>query len=473
MNIRLKSFNQEEESMNEEKIGGISLNDTSTATMEDLNTGGTSVALAMDEASRETKGNHHLDERNVSASGVPTDESGKSGNMSVGTSQNDVYTIGTQRLVNVSNRLSATYENQIVNIMSYIDEGRTAEAMQMAQDLVDHNMSNEVAWLMYARAKKAWGDNALAIKGFEQAIAINSRFALAYNDLGVFYGDNEQFEQAIYYLNKALEFEPTNTDYMADVVLVLGETDGTESAIEKCKYFIDISEDKILLQNILGMLYVYLSDEYLVDVPDDYWDPNCDTTPGFISLEDIQDVRKYCNEAKSLLTLDAFKDHAERAEFLLQVCDDNCQLRRCHKKIYTAFHAIMAFVFYTLITLVYGAPLAIAIAVFTFKADYFPLYVYNYIWLTGSDDPLKYSKDSFYQNHDVLKTMADGAKEAYAQADSNDDSLGWSILKAFFKSQVWFLKARLQFYKRYINQKKEQKKSRISEVKTDDIQPQA
>lgn len=459
--------------MNEEKIGGISLNDTSTATMEDLNTGGTSVALAMDEASGETKGNHHLDEMNVSASGVPTYESGKSGNTSVGTSQNDVYTIGTQRLVNVSNRLSATYENQIGNIMSYIDEGRTAEAMQMAQDLIDHNMSNEVAWLIYAFAKKAWGDNALAIKGFEQAIAINPRFAYAYYSLGEFYADNDQFEQAENYFNKALELEPTNIDYMADLVLVLSITDCFETAIEKCKYFIDISEDKTFLQNRLGMLYVALSNEYLLDIPDDYQDPNCDTTPGFISLEDIQDVRKYCNEAKSLLTLDSFKEEAERAEFLLQLCDDNCQLLRCHKKIYTAFHAIMAFVFYTLITLVYGAPLAIAIAVFTFKADYFPLYVYNYIWLTGSDDPLKYSKDSFYRNHDVLKAMADEAKEAYAQADSNDDSLGWSILKAFFKSQVWFLKARLHFYKRYINQKKEQKKSRISEVKIDDIQPQA
>lgn len=459
--------------MNEEKIGGISLNDTSTATMEDLNTSGTSVASAMDEASGETKGNHHLDEMSASAVRVPIDESGKSGNMSVSTSQNDVYTIGTQRLVNVSNRLSATYENQIGNIMSYIDEGRTAEAMQMAQDLVDHNMSNEVAWLIYAFAKKAWGDNALAIKGFEQAIAINPRFAYAYYSLGVFYADNDQFEQAEHYFNKALELEPTNIDYMSDLVVVLSINDCFETAIEKCKYFIDISEDKTFLQNRLGMLYVALSNEYLLDIPDDYQDPNCDTTPGFISLEDIQDVRKYCNEAKSLLTLDSFKEEAERAEFLLQVCDDNCQLLRCHKKIYTAFHAIMAFVFYTLITLVYGAPLAIAIAVFTFKADYFPLYVYNYIWLTGSDDPLKYSKDSFYQNHDVLKAMADGAKEGYAQADSNDDSLGWSIIKSLFKSQVWFLKARLQFYKRYINQKKEQKKSRISEVKTDDIQPQA
>lgn len=71
-------------------------------------------------------------------------------------------------------------------------------------------ISARCVWLIYAFAKKAWGDNALAIKGFEQAIAINPRFAYAYYSLGEFYADNDQFEQAENYFNKALELEPTN-----------------------------------------------------------------------------------------------------------------------------------------------------------------------------------------------------------------------------------------------------------------------
>lgn len=456
--------------MSEEKIGGISLDDIMAAAKTGLDDG-SSVSSATN-SKKDLKAPPFKNSKN--GSDIASDESDSKKEMQnkVGTS-NDIYTIGTVKLINVTNRLTGTYEDMLVDIMSYLDENRTAEAMQLAQELVDHNMSNEVAWLIYAYAKQAWGDKVLAQKGFEQAIAINPRFALAYNDFGKFYADNEQIEQAAYYFNKALEFDPMNTLYMGNVALTLTFTDSYDAAIEKCKYFIDISEEKTYVQNILGKIYVNLSKEYVVDVPDDYQDPNCDTTPGFISLEDIQDVRKYCNEAKSFLTLDEFKDDAEMAELLLQACDEDCKLMPCHKKIFTVFHAVMVFIIYTLITLVWGAPLALVAAIFTFKADYFPGYVYNYVWCTGSDDPLKYSRDSFYRNHEMLKAMADGARDGWNSGGSSSDSVGMELLGGLFKSQIWFLKARWQFYKRFIKQKKEQKKNSIGTVQVDDIQSQA
>ncbi len=481
--------------MNEEKIGGISYDDIMAAAMDGLddnpkNNSSVSSGVHNDRESFSNNGKSvdavpvsrttFVGSNTVDVGGTQvnteTQNSGTAINSDISgnISNNSFYTIGNCEFVNVTNHLSGIYEQMLINILDYIEANRTAEAMQMAQDLVDHNMSNELAWLVYANAKKAWGDNALAIKGFEQAIAINPRFAMAYNDLGKFYVDNNQFEQAADCFNKALEFEPMNTMYMGNVVLSLAITDSYGAAIEKCQYFIDISEEKTYLQNILGKVYINLSKEYVVDVPDDYQDSNCDTTPGFISLEDITEVRKYCNDAKSLLTLDEFKEDAEMAEMLLQACDEDCQLFPAHKKIFTIFHAVMVFIIYTFITLVWGAPIAIVAAIFTFKADYFPGYVYNYVWCTGSDDPLKYSRDSFYRNHDLLKAMADGAKDGWNSTDSStSDSLWWELLKGLFKGQVWFLKARWQFYKRYIQQRKEQKKNSIGTVKTDDIQPQA
>ena len=347
------------------------------------------------------------------------------------------------------------FEEMYDQVFDLIGKGRTAEAMDIAQKLVDANMSNEAAWFAYAHAKKEWGDSALAVKGFEQAIAINPEFVQGYIELAWFYGENEQSDVAIKYAQKALEISPTNVEAMDCVVRSLYDLEGIESAIAKCTEYIDMADEKIELQNLLGKLYVDKARLYVVDVPDDFQDPGCETTPGFVSLEDINDVRNYCNKAKSLLTLDRYKDDLEMADILLGVCDEDCELEACHKKGYTVFHSIIVFIFYTLITLIWGAPLGIAAAIFTVKADKFPRYVYNYVWCTGSDDPLKYSRDSFYSNHDTLKAMADGAKEGWDSAGGSSDSI-WSGL---LKDQFWFLKARIQFYKRSIKEKKEQKKN--------------
>ena len=383
----------------------------------------------------------------------------------------DTYTIGAVRFVNVTNRLSVEYENMACDIMSYIDANRTAEAVQKAQQLVDHNISNEIAWLIYAYAKEAWGDNTMALKAYEQSVAINPRFALALNDIGVFYGKNENAEKAQYYFEKALENDPTNVLYMGNVAFGLCFTENYNAAIEKCKYFIDISDEKIYLQNMLGRIYVELSGEYVVDVPNAFDNPAEGTTPGFISLEDIQEVRKLCNNAKSLLTLEAFSDDSEKAETYLQLCDEDCRLLPCHKKSYVIIHAVIVCILYTFCTLIWGFPIALAVAIFTAKADYFPQYVFNYVWYTGSDDPLKYSRDSFYKNHDILKAAADGAKDGWNNSTSSSGSLSGEIFSELFKSQYWFFKARIQFYKRFIQQKKEQKKNSIGTVQVDDIQP--
>lgn len=341
------------------------------------------------------------------------------------------------------------FEEMYDQICDLIGKGRTAEAMDLAQKLVDANMSNAEAWFAYAYAKKAWGDMTLAVKGFEQSVAIDPEYVPGYIELAWYYGENEQPDTAIKYAQKALEISPTNIEAMGLVVRCIHDSDSIDSAIAKCTEYIDMADEKIELQNLLGKLYVNKARLYVVDVPIDYQDPGRGTTPGFISLEDIRDARECCNKAKSLLTLDSYKDDLETAEILLKACDEDCELETCHKTWYTVFHAVIVFLFYTLITLIWGAPLGIIAAIFTVKADKFPMYMYNYVWCTGSDDPLKYVSDSFYSNHDVLKAMADGAKEEWERGE-----LGNSISGNILKGQFWFFRARIQLYKRLIKGKK-------------------
>ncbi len=381
--------------------------------------------------------------------------------------QDDVYTIMGLKFVNVTNRLSPAYEKKVCDVFSCVDANRTAEAMQLAQELVDHNISSEVAWYVYAHAKEAWGDNALAQKGYEQAIAINPAFPKPYNDFGLLLAAQDKYEAAVRYFEKAVELDPSSEIYMGNAAYFTSCSDSYNAAIEKCKYYIDISAEKTFLQNILGAIYVALSKEYVVDVPDDFEDPDAGTTPGFISLEDIREVRNLCNQAKSLITLDQFKDDADMAESLLQACIEDCKLEPAHKKSFTIFHAVCVFIIYTFLTLVWGAPLALLLAIITVKADNFPRYMFNYVWCTGSYDPLKYVSDSFYRNHEILKA----AKDGWNSVPSDSSSVWGDIFKEFFKSQIWFFKARIQFYKRFIKEKKEQKQNSIGTIRTDDINP--
>lgn len=87
------------------------------------------------------------------------------------------------------------FEEMYDRVFDYINAGRTAEAMQVAQQLVDTDMSIAESWWAYANAKESWGDNELAKKGYEQVIAIKPDFVDGYVALANIYikSDNEQY----------------------------------------------------------------------------------------------------------------------------------------------------------------------------------------------------------------------------------------------------------------------------------------
>lgn len=489
--------------MNEEKIGGMSLDDIMAAAMDglddssndahetfssdkktakdyvstfgdsvstggEINTnGGTTLVGGMQTGDENNKGNGSTLVGDISTNGkIDTDYGSKSdvdmpidnvigtnNDSSLGysnvssktavTNKDDVYTIGYMNFPNVKNKLSAEYENKVCEILDYVDNNRTAEAMQLAQDLIDHNMSNEVAWYVYALAKDAWGDKALAQKGFEQAIAINPVFAVAYNDLGILYLENNEYEKAKFYFEKAVDNSPKETLFMGNLILAMSHTDSYDAAIEKCLYFIDISEEKTDLQNILGSIYVDKAWKNTYDIPDaEGGEPDI----GFITLEDIKESRELCRKAKALLTLDKYKDQVERCDVCLELCDKDQNTKvRASGISFLMIHAAITFVvcFFLLYTII-GIPCIFIAPWATFVANRFPMYMYNFADYYGYEDPLMYNKRKKIFNGERPKEMR------------NPDNANLSIFLAY----VWVVKTRISWYKRVIDGIKEKKQEK-------------
>ena len=366
----------------------------------------------------------------------------------------DVYKIGNMRFVNVTNKLPKEYEDMVIDISNLMTSKRAAEAMQSAQILLDNNMSNEIAWMIYALAKDTWGDRELAKKGFEQAIAINPKFAAALNEYGFFYVRSEDYNTAIDYFNRALECDEKNQQYMRDVAYCLMFTDSYDAAIEKCKYFISVADNKTYLENVLAEIYVECCSECVVDVPVNVNDPSQGTEPGFIYLNDIREVRKHCLEAKELLTLDSFSETKEKCESLLALCDDNeFNTFRLKKWPYLIFHTLITFIIYGFISVItwgIGVPFLIIATYANIKGDYFPMYMINYAYYTGTDDPLKYKEGSLRES--VANGLVDGWRS------SGENTYGTEMTLSFIQSRFWFLRQRLSFYKRLLRSKKKKNK---------------
>lgn len=303
-------------------------------------------------------------------------------------------------------------------VFDLIDKGRTAEAMDLAQQLVDANMSNESAWFAYACAKKSWGDITLAIKGFEQTVAINPKFVLGYQGLAEIYGDKEDFETAIQYLDKALEIEPLNADIMYYKVMAVVDLHGVEAAIQLCKQYIENAEEKIQLQNLLGCLYVDKAEKLLVDVPENSDEPQSDSVLCFISLVDIETAQQLCTSAQALLTLDEefYKKYKSRANFILNVCADDLKVNRWSKVSWVIACMVTTFVVYYVLLGIFqfiSQPIATIFGMagiiapwFCIPASRFPQYQINYAVYTGSY-PWKFKNTTIGNLQEQATTITD------------------------------------------------------------------
>ncbi|WP_443723029.1 tetratricopeptide repeat protein [Ruminococcus sp.] len=339
------------------------------------------------------------------------------------------------------------FEEMYDRVFDYINAGRTAEAMQVAQQLVDTDMSIAESWWAYANAKESWGDNELAKKGYEQVIAIKPDFVDGYVALANIYikSDNEQYATEL--LKKAIEIDELNVYAQDMLVRCISDIEGVDNAIRLCEHFIEISEEKIVMQNLLGELFVDKADEYIVrDIPNVLDDPSQGVGPGFVSIDDIEAARTLCKKARALLTLDDQEETIKYCDEILQACDeDQYQTMRISGWFFLISHAFITTVIYLLLSpFIIGIPCLLIAPWATFKANYMPLYMVNYAYYTGTGDPLA------YKNERLANLQRAAADNGILEGDFGN------ILKA----HIWVIRSRISYYKRFLKARKEKKQNK-------------
>ncbi len=286
------------------------------------------------------------------------------------------------------------FDKMYNQVFQLLENNRKAEAIDVAQQLVDSNMSDENAWFAYACAKKEYGDLIAASKGYEESIAINPDYILGYIGLGDLYGDNSDFEKAIQFYDIALNIDPINILAMHNKILAVAELNGKEKAVELCQEFIVKSNGNAALKNLLGLLYIEQANDLLVDIPDEPSNQKSETTPGFISLKDIETARQLCISAKSLSTSDEQFDIEKKADFILKCCDEDTKVIRWSKISGVIVNMGITFVFYSLLCAIAEfSGLSVATQIFAFlglvvpwlciPACRFPAYKINYAHYSG------------------------------------------------------------------------------------------
>ena len=89
------------------------------------------------------------------------------------------------------------------------DKKDSKQTSQTAKKKVEP-VKNADYWFDRGALCATYGNDAAAIKYFQQAIKLNSKRSGAYFEQGISYGQLGQFEKAIPLLNKAIEMEPQN-----------------------------------------------------------------------------------------------------------------------------------------------------------------------------------------------------------------------------------------------------------------------
>lgn len=343
--------------------------------------------------------------------------------------------------------MEKNFDEMYDQVFELVDAGRTAEAMSVAQELVDHNMSNELAWGAYGHAKLAWGDIPLAVKGFEQVIAINPNNYLGYAALGQCYVESGNYDIAINSFEKAISIDSSKGDLWIEYISAIDKAYGEDAAIEKCLYAIDIVTEKTELENLLGVLYVDKAWDNTYDIPCE----DGDSSIGFITLEDIKESRELCRKAKTLITLEKYNNQIERCDTCLRLCDeDQYQKIRVSNISFLIIHFFISIIvcFFLMYTII-GIPCIFIAPWATFCANRFPMYMVNFALYHGCEDPLIYNK----------KGAATKGAEFVADTFFNADNAG------IVKAHIWVIRTRLAWYKRVIDnmkQKKEDKKLNLN-----------
>ena len=114
-----------------------------------------------------------------------------------------------ERLVAVKNAVDADpeWDKTLLNMaIAMRENGRVGEALWAAQRAIEVSANNDGAWLEYGNALEMMNKNEAAREAFAEVLRINPRNAKAYVNLAGFHGGEPEI--AIKLLNKAIEIDP-------------------------------------------------------------------------------------------------------------------------------------------------------------------------------------------------------------------------------------------------------------------------
>lgn len=393
---------------------------------------------------------------------------------------------------NFQNTLTGEALDTFNRIFDLSDNGRTVEAVQLAQMLVNENISNEFAWYACGYAQDKEKNTAEAIKCYKQAVAINASFAIAHLELAQLYYDQEEIDLAKFHAETTVKLDYSLNQAKAILCDITKVNEGLDVAIDRLQNYIDKAEVKTELQNYLGTYYVEKAYEFVFDIPDrPFFDPmtkalklqkgivdddDVDTFPGFISKYDIADARMYANKALGYLTLDNpfINDYRDLCNQLIEQCEIDEELLPLSNEKFIKVYQVLLGVFHFLIafcTWGIGLPLLVGAAIVK-KANLVPGYIMNYMLFFNSETPLDFKERDTREKidkHPFIKDMLlDHSKNKKENAvmsllgSLQNDGLFTFLGKEILHYHMYFLKCRLAFYKRYIEMKKAQKKQRDS-----------
>lgn len=141
----------------------------------------------------------------------------------------------------------------LAELWKLIDAGRYLDAVEGGKKLVEHTRNDYLAWEVYARANYYRKDYRTAINAAEKAIGCSPQKAELYADASEYLAADQQWDQAVIQLNRAIQLEPNNSNYKlelasiyighevwADAEAVLNGILSQDSANSTARYFMAI-----------------------------------------------------------------------------------------------------------------------------------------------------------------------------------------------------------------------------------------
>lgn len=137
-----------------------------------------------------------------------------------------------------------------------IDKGQVDLGLEYLQEIKGLEGSNYEYYILKGNAHSIKGDIEKALSMYNHALSITfeDEAEVCYN-IGISLEHLAFFEEAIYYLEKAIEIEPDNTTYLYDLAYCLEHTENLGKCVKVYQEYLDLDPFSEHVWHSLGMVY--------------------------------------------------------------------------------------------------------------------------------------------------------------------------------------------------------------------------